>query len=78
MPVVMDRAFGVTFKDPDGNTFVDLSAGVGVSCVGHCHPRVVAAMRVQSESLMHAMDVNSTKRTELATELSPASTSTTC
>jgi len=24
MPVVMDRAFGVTVKDPDGNTFVDL------------------------------------------------------
>lgn len=70
MPVVMDRAFGVTFKDPDGNTFIDLSAGVGVSCVGRCHPRVVAAMREQSESLMHSMEVNSTKRTELATKLS--------
>lgn len=38
MPVVMDRAFGVTIKDPDGNTFIDLSAGVGVSSVGRCHP----------------------------------------
>lgn len=26
MPVVMDRAFGATFKDPDGSTFIDLSA----------------------------------------------------
>ena len=34
MPVVMDRAFGVTIQDPDGNTFIDLSAGVGVSSVG--------------------------------------------
>ncbi|HUG21083.1 aminotransferase class III-fold pyridoxal phosphate-dependent enzyme [Piscinibacter sp.] len=58
MPVVMDRAFGVTFKDPDGNTFIDLSAGVGVSSVGRCHPKVVAAIREQSESLMHAMEVN--------------------
>lgn len=70
MPVVMDRAFGVTFKDPDGNTFIDLSAGVGVSSVGRCHPKVVAAMRKQSESLMHAMDLNSTKRTELAAKIS--------
>jgi len=50
-PVVIDRAFGVTFKDPDGNTFIDLSAGVGVSSVGRCHPKVVAAMlaRVSDE-----------------------------
>lgn len=70
MPVVMDRAYGVTFKDPDGNTFIDLSAGVGVSSVGRCHPKVVAAMRQQSEAMMHAMDINSTKRTELAAKMS--------
>jgi 4-aminobutyrate aminotransferase len=70
MPVVMDRAFGVTFKDPDGNTFIDLSAGVGVSSVGRCHPKVVEAMRKQSETLMHSMEVNSTKRTELAAKIS--------
>jgi 4-aminobutyrate aminotransferase len=70
MPVVMDRAFGVTFKDPDGNTFIDLSAGVGVSSVGRCHPKVVEAMRKQSEAMMHAMDINSTKRTELAAKIS--------
>lgn len=70
MPVVMDQARGVTFKDPDGNTFIDLSAGVGVSSVGRCHPKVLAAMREQSELLMHSMEVNSTKRTELATKMS--------
>lgn len=70
MPVVMDRAFGVTIQDPDGNTFIDLSAGVGVSSVGRCHPKVVEAIRQQSEVLMHAMEVNSTKRTELAAKIS--------
>ncbi|MDR7151879.1 4-aminobutyrate aminotransferase [Hydrogenophaga palleronii] len=70
MPVVMDRAFGVTIKDPDGNTFVDLSAGVGVSSVGRCHPKVVEAIRQQSGVLMHAMEVNSSKRTELAAKIS--------
>lgn len=70
MPLVMDRAFGATFKDPDGNTFVDLSAGVGVSSVGRCHPKVQEAIRQQSEVLMHALEVNSTRRTELAAKMS--------
>jgi 4-aminobutyrate aminotransferase len=69
MPMVMDRAFGVTVMDPDGNTFIDLSAGVGVSSVGRCHPKVVQAMKDQSDVLMHAMEVNSTKRTELANKI---------
>jgi 4-aminobutyrate aminotransferase len=70
MPVAMDQAFGVTFRDPDGNTYIDLSAGVGVSSVGRCHPLVVEAIRRQSEVLMHSMEVNSTRRTELATKIS--------
>ncbi|BFO55027.1 MULTISPECIES: aspartate aminotransferase family protein [Comamonadaceae] len=70
MPMVMDRAFGVTFKDPDGNVFVDLSAGVGVSSVGRCHPEVVKTMQRQAGDLMHAMEVNNTRRTELAAKIS--------
>ncbi|OLU16956.1 MULTISPECIES: aspartate aminotransferase family protein [unclassified Pseudomonas] len=70
MPIAMDRAFGATFKDPDGNTYIDLSAGVGVSSVGRCHPKVVKAIREQSEVLMHALEINSTRRTELAAKLS--------
>ncbi|MDD1507489.1 aspartate aminotransferase family protein [Pseudomonas sp. CNPSo 3701] len=70
MPIAMDRAFGATFKDPDGNTYIDLSAGVGVSSVGRCHPKVVEAIREQSEVLMHALEINSTRRTELAAKLS--------
>ncbi|HEY9095663.1 MAG TPA: aspartate aminotransferase family protein [Hydrogenophaga sp.] len=69
MPMVMDRAFGVTVMDPDGNTFIDLSAGVGVASVGRCHPKVVQAMKDQADVLMHAMEVNSTKRTELANKI---------
>lgn len=70
MPIAMDRAFGATFKDADGNTYIDLSAGVGVSSVGRCHPKVVQAIREQSEVLMHALEINSTRRTELAAKMS--------
>lgn len=69
-PVVIDQALGVTFKDPDGNTYIDLSAGVGVSSVGRCHPKVVEAIRAQAGVLAHSMEVNSTRRTELAAKLS--------
>lgn len=54
MPIAMGLAFGATFRDPDGNTYVDLSAGVGVGSVGRCHPKVVEAIRRQSETLMHS------------------------
>jgi len=70
MPVVMEQALGATFKDPDGNTFVDLSAGVGVTSVGRCHPRVVQAIREQSERLMHGIDGSNVSRTTLAARLS--------
>jgi len=70
MPVVMQQALGATFKDPDGNTFVDLSAGVGVTSVGRCHPKVVQAIREQSEVLMHGIDGSNVPRTRLAARLS--------
>ncbi|MEM7282368.1 MAG: aspartate aminotransferase family protein [Pseudomonadota bacterium] len=65
-PLVFDQGFGVTVKDPDGNLYIDVSAGVGVNSVGRCHPRVVDAMNKQSHRLMHASDISNTKRSELA------------
>jgi len=70
LPLVMERAFGATFQNVDGNTFIDLSAGVGVTSVGRCHPKVQQAIREQSEVLMHVLEVGSTKRAELAGKLS--------
>lgn len=39
MPVALECAFGATYKDLNGSTLIDLSAGVGVSCVGAAIPR---------------------------------------
>jgi len=65
-PLVFDQGFGVTVKDPDGNLYIDVSAGVGVNSVGRCHPKVVEAIRLQSQRLMHASDISNSKRVELA------------
>ncbi len=54
-PIVWERALGANVWDADGNRFVDLSAGFGVALIGHGHPRVVTALREQSERLIHGM-----------------------
>lgn len=64
-PVVMLRAQGATFEDPDGNIFLDFAAGFGSLNAGHCHPRVVEAIREQAGKLHQAMSVASEPRTQL-------------
>jgi 4-aminobutyrate aminotransferase/(S)-3-amino-2-methylpropionate transaminase len=46
-PIVIAEGNGATVTDVDGNTFLDLTGGVGCLNVGHSHPRVVAAAREQ-------------------------------
>ena len=68
-PLVFDEGKGVTVKDPDGNLYIDVSAGVGVSSVGRSHPRVLETIARQSHRLMHASDISNTRRGELARKL---------
>lgn len=48
-------AKGVTLTDVNGKTYTDLISGISVSNVGHCHPKVIRAIREQSEKFMHLM-----------------------
>lgn len=52
-PLVVDRAKGVWIRDPDGNEFLDFTAGIAVTATGHCHPRVVRAIQKQAARLIH-------------------------
>jgi 4-aminobutyrate aminotransferase len=52
-PLVVRRARGAMIEDMDGNRFLDFTAGIAVTGVGHSHPRVVAAIRRQSQRLIH-------------------------
>jgi 4-aminobutyrate aminotransferase len=69
-PPVFDEGIGATIKDPDGNLFIDLTAGVAVSAVGRRHPKVIEAMQKQMGKMMHAIEAVSTRRTELAKRIS--------
>lgn len=52
-PLVADRGRGVWLRDPDGNVFLDFTAGIAVTSTGHCHPRVVHAIERQAKKLLH-------------------------
>ncbi len=52
-PLVVDTAQGLWVNDPDGNVFLDFTAGIAVCATGHCHPVVVRAIREQAEKLLH-------------------------
>ncbi len=51
----IERASGVYMYGPDGRQYLDLISGISVSNVGHCHPRVVAAVQKQAQTHMHLM-----------------------
>ena len=53
LPLVIAEGRGATVTDVDGNAFVDFTGGVGCMNVGHSNPRVVDAVREQSERFTH-------------------------
>jgi 4-aminobutyrate aminotransferase len=52
-PLAVERGYGAVIEDVDGNRFLDFTAGIAVCSTGHCHPRVVAAIREQAGKLLH-------------------------
>lgn len=52
-PFVAESGRGVWVKDPDGNEFLDFTAGIAVTSTGHCHPNVLRAIRRQASKLLH-------------------------
>jgi len=52
-PFYAARAEGVVIEDLDANRFLDFSGGWGVVNVGHNHPKVVAAIKAQTEKFVH-------------------------
>src|ERR1700716_325828 len=52
MPIVAERGEGVWIYTSDGQKYLDLYGGHAVAGTGHCHPRVVSAIREQSEKLL--------------------------
>lgn len=52
-PIVADHAEGAYIYDRDGTRYLDFTCGIGVTNTGHCHPKVVEAIREQAGRLIH-------------------------
>src|SRR5690554_6812476 len=48
------RGQGVSLFDADGRQYIDASGGAAVSCLGHGHPDVIAAIKAQLDQLAYA------------------------
>ncbi|HSV99483.1 MAG TPA: aspartate aminotransferase family protein [Sedimentisphaerales bacterium] len=53
LPRVMVKGEGCYMWDADGNKVLDMFPGWAVSGIGHCHPKVVEAIRRQAGELIH-------------------------
>lgn len=51
----VESAAGMYLYDPNGKAYLDLIAGIGVSCLGHRHPAVVEAIKQQTDQYLHTL-----------------------
>ncbi|MEM2168434.1 MAG: aspartate aminotransferase family protein [Candidatus Bathyarchaeia archaeon] len=69
-PACIVKGSGAILYDVDGRAYIDCMGGYGVSLIGHCHPKVVSAIKEQCEKLIacHGSLYND-KRAELLEKL---------
>ena len=53
VPIAAVAAGGGVIVDADGNSLIDLGAGIAVTSVGNSHPKVVEAVQRQAAAFMH-------------------------
>lgn len=56
-PVAFERGEGSNIWDENGKKYLDFLSGIGVNNLGHCHPKVVEAVRDQVGRLIHTSNL---------------------
>jgi acetylornithine aminotransferase len=57
LPISFNRGEGVYLFDDAGRRYLDGIAGIGVNCLGHAHPAVVATIAEQAGKLIHTSNL---------------------
>ena len=69
-PLTLTDAKGSIVRDENGKEYIDLWAMHGAAVVGHCHPKVVHALKEQAEKVIHVTyDFNTIPTIKLAEKL---------
>ncbi|NJN27795.1 MAG: aspartate aminotransferase family protein [Cyclobacteriaceae bacterium] len=56
-PLTLIKGRGTRVYDTEGKSYLDALAGIAVNNVGHCHPKVVSAIKEQAENLIHVSNL---------------------
>jgi predicted acetylornithine/succinylornithine family transaminase len=56
-PICLVRGDGVRVWDTDGREYLDFGAGIAVTSLGHCHPRVTGAIQEAAATLLHVSNL---------------------
>jgi acetylornithine/N-succinyldiaminopimelate aminotransferase len=73
-PVEVDRGEGVWLYARDGQIYLDCVSGIATNALGHCHPKLVAAIQQQAARLWHVSNIfRIPGQEELADKLTGAS-----
>jgi predicted acetylornithine/succinylornithine family transaminase len=56
-PLCLVRGEGVRVWDTDGKEYLDFVGGIAVDALGHCHPKIVGAIREQATTLLHVSNL---------------------
>jgi len=57
LPLPFDRGKGSYVWDADGKKYLDMVSGIAVNNLGHCHPKVVEAIKKQADLLLHCSNL---------------------
>lgn len=55
--ITISRGEGVYLFAPDGKRYLDFAAGIAVNALGHCHPKIVEALKTQADVLWHCSNM---------------------
>jgi acetylornithine/N-succinyldiaminopimelate aminotransferase len=66
--VALVKGSGARVWDPEGKEYLDFVGGIAVNNVGHCHPKVVEAIKKQAERLIHTSNLYYTENQVLLAE----------
>ena len=53
VPIFIARGKGALVEDVDGNEYIDFAAGIAVLNTGHCHEKIVSAVKEQADKYLH-------------------------
>lgn len=51
LPIVVHKAKGIWVEDPEGNRYMDLLSAYSAVNQGHCHPKIIAALKDQADKV---------------------------